>query len=503
MNEVGTFNIDSLKTPTNKTINVVFSPSNNVKTFTTEIYKNNQKTIQTDRTDISLIETGTYKIKIVATLIDGRQKTIESGEYIIDKESPTISVKKDIITVDKNNIKKVKEYAKAVDNYDKEVELKVSDINLEKKVQTIKYTALDTAGNMTEKYVKLELQNRNVFFAVYGIILVIILLILYLISKYKRALNIENRLEPFIIKPVKDNSLSISEKLINKYQKLTRKITKNFDKSPLALKYSKKLEKYLPVTNIHKTKEDIFAGKIITGFIFTLVALISKIFTFKIISGYEIVLVYTFGFFALDILYFIKYKIFRWKIESDFIAAITIMNNSFKSGRSITQSIDTVAEELKGYVGEEFKRMSIELLYGLEIDVVFERFAKRIGLEEANYLTASLTILNKTGGDIIKVFNSIERNMFDKRKLKLELSSLTSGSRIVVATLLGMPFFFALVISMINKDYFVPLFTTQIGRILLIFMIIYYIIFVVVVRKIMKVVIWWKTSWIKSIVKKL
>ena len=65
MNEVGTFNIDSIKTPTNKTINVVFSPSNTVKTFTTEIYKNNQKTIQTDRTDISLIETGTYKIKIM------------------------------------------------------------------------------------------------------------------------------------------------------------------------------------------------------------------------------------------------------------------------------------------------------------------------------------------------------------------------------------------------------------------------------------------------------
>ena len=148
----------------------------------------------------------------------------------------------------------------------------------------------------------------------------------------------------------------------------------------------------------------------------------------------------------------------------------------------LAKSIDTVANELDGYIGEEFKRMSLELLYGLEIDVVFERFSKRIGLEEANYLTASLTILNKTGGDIIKVFNLIEKNMFDKRKLRLELSSLTSGSRIVVATLLGMPFFFALVISMINKDYFLPLLTTQIGRILLIFMIIYYIIFVVVVR---------------------
>lgn len=489
MNEVGIFNINSIESPTNKTVDVVFLPSNNVKTFTTEVYKNNQKVAQNNQRNISLRETGRYKIKINAILNDGKTQTLESGEYIIDKESPKIEAKKDQLIIDKKEIDKVKENAKAIDNIDGEVQLKINDINLNRKTQTIKYTAIDRAGNMTEKYIKLEFQSKNIYFAIDSIILMIILMILYFITKYKKALNIENRIEPFIIKPVKDKSLSISEKLIIKYQNLTKKISKNFSKSQIAQKYSKKLKKYLPITNIHKTEEDIFAGKIITGFIFTLIAIISKIITFKIISGYEIILVYTFGFFVLDILYFIKYKIFRWKIESDFIAAITIMNNSFKSGRSIIQSIDTVAEELDGYVGEEFKRMSIELLYGLEIDVVFERFAKRIGLEEANYLTASLTILNKTGGDIIKVFNSIERNMFDKRKLKLELSSLTSGSRIVVATLLGMPFFFALVISMINKEYFIPLFTTQIGRLLLIFMIIYYIIFVVVVRKIMKVVI--------------
>ena len=489
MNEVGIFNIDSVNVPTNKTVDVVFLPSNNVKAFTTEIYKNDQKISQSNQKNISLRETGTYKIIINAILIDGRTKILESGEYVIDKESPKIEIGKEKIVLDKKEISKVKENAKAIDNIDGKVELKVSDINLNSKIQTIKYTAIDRAGNMSERYIKLELQNKNIFFAVDGILLMIILFIIYLISKYKKALNIENRLEPFIIKPVKDKSISISEKIILKYQNLTKKISKDFDKSVIAQKYSKKLEKYIPVTNIHKTKEDIFAGKIITGFVFVLIALLSKIITFKIITAYEIVLVYTFGFFVLDILYFIKYKIFRWKIESDFIAAITIMNNSFKSGQSIIQSIDTVAEELNGYVGEEFKRMSLELLYGLEIDVVFERFARRIGLEEANYLTASLTILNKTGGDIIKVFNSIERNMFDKRKLKLELASLTSGSRIVVATLLGMPFFFALVISMINKEYFVPLFTTQIGRLLLIFMIIYYIIFVVVVRKIMKVVI--------------
>ena len=54
------------------------------------------------------------------------------------------------------------------------------------------------------------------------------------------------------------------------------------------------------------------------------------------------------------------------------------------------------------------------------LDVVFDRFAKRMNLEEAEYLSSSLTILNKTGGNIIKVFASIEKMLFDKRKLKKE-----------------------------------------------------------------------------------
>ena len=489
MNEAGKLNIYETTKPTNKDIYVAFLPSNNVKSYTIDVYKDNKLYNQTEYDKVLLYKTGTYKIKVSAILTDDTLKIIESGEYVIDKEAPIITLKQNSLKIKRKDVDKIKTNASVKDNMDKKVKIEVKNINMNKEIQNVMYIAKDEAGNMTQKTVNVRFENIGLFIGLYSVLLALILVIIHYIRRYKKALSIENRISPFTVKTVNYDTPSISEHLIKQYQTITRKISKSFNKSVIAKKYTKRLEKYIPVTNIHKTSEDIFAGKIIAAFIFVIIALISKIISFKIISGYEVILIFTFGFFVLDVLYFIKYKVFRWKLESDFIAAITIMNNSFKSGRSITQSIDTVAEELEGPMGEEFHRMSLEILYGLEIDVVFERFAKRIGMEEANYLTASLTILNKTGGDIIKVFNSIERNMFDKRKLKLELASLTSGSKIVVGTLLGMPFFFALVISMINKDYFLPLITTDIGRILLLFMIIYYIIFVVVVRKIMKVVI--------------
>ena len=65
--------------------------------------------------------------------------------------------------------------------------------------------------------------------------------------------------------------------------------------------------------------------------------------------------------------------------------------------------------------------MHQEMKYGLSVDVVFDRFAKRMNLEEAEYLSSSLTILNRTGGNIVAVFNSIEKTLFDKKKLNEEL----------------------------------------------------------------------------------
>ena len=47
--------------------------------------------------------------------------------------------------------------------------------------------------------------------------------------------------------------------------------------------------------------------------------------------------------------------------------------------------------------------------YGLSVDTVFERFARRVKLQEAVYVSSSLTVLNKTGGNIVEVFSSIEK----------------------------------------------------------------------------------------------
>ena len=142
------------------------------------------------------------------------------------------------------------------------------------------------------------------------------------------------------------------------------------------------------------------------------------------------------------------------------------MNNAFKSGRSIQQAIELVTKELSGPIGLEFKKMHMEISFGLSIEEVFKRLANRIEIEEVTYLTASLSILNKTGGNIIKVFTSIEKNLFNKKKLRVELKSLTGSWKLIMYVLMLVPVSFILLVSFINSSYFKPLFTSIFANLL-------------------------------------
>jgi tight adherence protein B len=129
----------------------------------------------------------------------------------------------------------------------------------------------------------------------------------------------------------------------------------------------------------------------------------------------------------------------------------------------------------------------MEIAFGLSIEEVFKRLSNRIQIEEVTYLTASLAILNKTGGNIIKVFSSIEKTLFAKKRLKLELNSLTGSSKMIVYVLFLVPIFFILFISLISPSYFEPFYTTTLGFILMGIILTIYIIYIIVVNKVMKV----------------
>ena len=202
---------------------------------------------------------------------------------------------------------------------------------------------------------------------------------------------------------------------------------------------------------------------------------------------YLLLLDFILGFYILDIYLIIDKRRKRRIIQDQILRAVIIMNNAFKAGRSTLQAVEIASKELAPPINYEFEKMYKDMKYGLSVDSVFDRFAKRINIEEARYISSSLTVLNKTGGNIVNVFSAIERTLFDKKKLKAELKNLTASSNMIVKILLAVPFVFILLIYVLNPNYFDPLFASPLGYMLLLLIFLILITYVWFLQKLMKV----------------
>lgn len=327
----------------------------------------------------------------------------------------------------------------------------------------------------------------NVFIIQTVIMLILAFVIFYLII-YNKSLKIERRISKYGIESISKKEVSIFDLMYNYYHKLTGKISKMLKKSSVMVKYSQKYNKYISYDNEKDIAAiDFVSNKLTICLLFILIISFARIIEGVIPSILDILASGLIGFFLLDIYFKFSDYVKKRQVEQELLNAIIIMNNAFRSGRSTIQAIEIVSHELKGPIKQEFKKMHLEISYGLSLDVVFDRFSKRVESEEVSYITSSLSILNKTGGNIIKVFSSIEKMLFNKRKLKQEMKSLTSSASMISKILLFMPFVFVLFITLLNPSYFAPLINTTTGNILLCVMILIYTLYAFVVSKIMKV----------------
>jgi len=311
-----------------------------------------------------------------------------------------------------------------------------------------------------------------------------IITIITFFIRLNNSVKLEKRIARYSVRysSLKD-SLSIFDNLLKKYFVFVKKQRKKMKK--LFPTLSKRYDKYITVGDVKAI--DFVTHKFIIALLFIILMIIAMAIQGRFITMMQLLVSFIIGFYVLDIVLYIQNKVNKKKVENDILRAVIIMNNAFRSGKSTIQAVEIASEKLPNPIGLEFKRIYEEMKYGLATEVVFDRFAKRVSIEEAEYLSSSLTILNKTGGNIVAVFNSIEKTLFDKKKLKEELKNSTTVSKLVVKVLLLVPIFFVLIIYLLNPSYFEPFFSSAIGYLLLGIIIVMFIIYAYLLNRIVKV----------------
>lgn len=310
----------------------------------------------------------------------------------------------------------------------------------------------------------------------------IAIVIIILLFKLHKAIKSERRIARYSLKMGEDQELSYFDKLWNKYYLFGKKLKKN-DKM---LKYSSRYEKYIE-TGDELGAIQFVINKLLIACLFVFLIILTGAIKGRMVSFLEFIISFILGYYVFDLYLIVSKKRKKTKIKNDMLRAVIVMNNAFKAGKSTLQAVYIASCDLPKPISIEFEKIYQDMSYGLSVDVAFQRFAKRVNLEEANYIASSLVILNKTGGNIINVFSSIERTLFDKKKLEEDLKNSTAASNLVVKVLMAIPIVFALVIYIVSPKYFDPLFNSGLGYMVLFIIWLMFVVYIYMLSKIMKV----------------
>jgi len=315
----------------------------------------------------------------------------------------------------------------------------------------------------------------------FKIIIILAFIIFFLIIWLVLTLHniqFKKRINNYVISKNINEDISILGKLEKVYFKLRKKMAKflkNFIK--------KKNKTNTEIEDNLMFNCDKILLSIITLFIYLIITIINSTKPKSLFIICSMIV----GYLIPTIKKIIDYKINRKKIEKDLLKVISLINSNLQSGKSIMQAIKSVAKELDGPISLEFKKIEKDLENGLSLSRAFTRFKNRVKLEEVDYITVSLLILNETGGDISSIFKLLEESFYTRRKLDSELKATIASSKLIFQILVALPFFIYLLIGFVNPTYFTIFFNSSLGIILFSIIILIYLLYIIVIKNIMKV----------------
>ena len=320
------------------------------------------------------------------------------------------------------------------------------------------------------------------------IISVVLLIIIIVLIKINHSVILEKRINEFSYQSLEERNTSLFDRIHEFSWRFINKVSNILSKSSLLIKWSKHYDKYIGYDETpYKKSIDFISIKLLTGILLSFLYIILSISEYTRINYIYILLFFILGFMAIDIILKIRNVGNKDKLSNELINAVMTMNNAFKSGRNITQAIDIVGNELSGVIASEFKKISLDISLGLSLEVAFTRFYERTKLSDAMYIATSLAVLSKTGGNITKIFSSIESSFLAHKKMKNELDAATSASKLVFRILVLLPFILILTIFILNPAYFEPLYTNTLGIMILLIIILLFSLYIFIVKRTIEV----------------
>ncbi|MFN3817454.1 type II secretion system F family protein [Blastomonas sp.] len=147
------------------------------------------------------------------------------------------------------------------------------------------------------------------------------------------------------------------------------------------------------------------------------------------------------------------------KFTQHFPDAIDLLVRGLRSGLPVTETLQVVAKEIPGPVGEEFKLVTERIKIGRSMEDALQESANRLQTPEFNFFCITLAIQRETGGNLAETLSNLGAVLRSRAQMKLKIRALSSESKASAYIVGSLPFLVFIMIWWVNPEYLVGFFT--------------------------------------------
>ncbi len=163
---------------------------------------------------------------------------------------------------------------------------------------------------------------------------------------------------------------------------------------------------------------------------------------------------------------------------------LTTIAATLKAGHSFKQGMQAVVDEAHPPASEELHRVLTETGLGRPMDDALTEMAERTGSENFAFAITAVTIQRQVGGSLAGLFDMVADTVRQRQQFARKIRGLTAMGRMSAYVLIGLPFFIALALTVMNPGYMSPLYNTSAGHMLIIIGLVMMMVGSLIIRKI-------------------
>ena len=143
--------------------------------------------------------------------------------------------------------------------------------------------------------------------------------------------------------------------------------------------------------------------------------------------------------------------------------AINLLANGLRSGYSLLQAMDAVANEMPPPMSEEFQRVVREIGLGLSNERAMNNMLRRIPSDDLDLMITAINVQHEVGGNLAEILETISHTIRERVRIKGEIRVLTAQGMISGYVISFLPLGLGLLLYAMNPAYMGAMFQDPCG----------------------------------------